>query len=96
MTDEQLRLIGMGLRAGKVIVGTERVRNALQRTALPLIVVAEDASARTQEKVVRLANRKGVRIVIGPSADRLGMQLGRPTVQAVGVRDKNIARAIGG
>ncbi len=95
MTDEQLRLIGLGLRAGKVIVGTEGVRNALQRTALPLVVVAKDASVRTKEKVVRLAERKGVRTVIGPSAVSLGKQLGRPAVQAVGVRDRNIARAIG-
>jgi ribosomal protein L7Ae-like RNA K-turn-binding protein len=53
--------------------------------------VAEDASPRAVDKVVRLAGAKGVPMLAGPSAAAIGAQLGRPPVMAVGVRDRALA-----
>ena len=55
------------------------------------MVVAEDASPRAKDKVVRLASAKGVPLLSGPSAATIGAQLGRPPVMAVGVRDRALA-----
>jgi ribosomal protein L7Ae-like RNA K-turn-binding protein len=94
MTEEQLRLLGLGMRAGRVIVGTGGVRAALQRGELDLVVVAADHSPRTAEKVVRLARAMGIETLEGPPASQLGRRLGRSSVQSVGVRDRQLTAGI--
>jgi ribosomal protein L7Ae-like RNA K-turn-binding protein len=90
MTDRQLRLLGLGVRAGSVVIGTAGVRAGLQRGDVKLVVVAADAGSRTEEKVVRLAKGSGVPTLAGPAALELGRRVGRPAVQAVGVRDATL------
>jgi ribosomal protein L7Ae-like RNA K-turn-binding protein len=94
VSERIVRLLGLGLRAGRLVIGVAGVRAKLQRDALRCVVLAADASGRTQEKVVRLARRRGVAIVRGPDAMRLGAGLGRPSVQAVGVEDAGLARGL--
>lgn len=91
-----LGLLGLGARAGTLVVGTGGVRAALQRGELALVIVASDTSPRTEEKVLRLARARGVRTVTGPVATSLGARLGRGAVQAVGVRDARLAAGISG
>jgi ribosomal protein L7Ae-like RNA K-turn-binding protein len=94
IAEGQLGLLGLGVRAGTVVVGTGGVRAALQRDELALVVVAADCSERTREKVVRLAEARGIRTLTGPMAEELGRRLGRSAVQAVGVRDARLAAGI--
>jgi len=89
-----IRLLGLGLRAGRVVVGVTGVRAQLQRDALRCVVLAADASARTREKVERLARARGVSVLAGPAALDLGAGLGRRPVQAVGVADAGLARGL--
>jgi ribosomal protein L7Ae-like RNA K-turn-binding protein len=95
VNSQQLALLGLAQRAGALVVGTAGVREALQRGRVQLVVVAADRSRRTEEKVVRLAHGTGVRVAVGPTAIELGRQLGRETVQAVGVTHPQLARGIG-
>ncbi len=95
MSDRDLGLLGLGARAGTVVIGTAGVRAALQRDQLALVVVAGDHGPRTADKVLRLARARRVRAVIGPEAARLGRRVGRGAVQAIGVRDPQLASAIG-
>ena len=86
-----LGLIGLGYRGRRVVVGVDAVRKELQAGKCWCVVVAEDASHRALEKVVRLAAAKGVPLLPGPSAAAIGAQLGKPPVMAVGVRDRALA-----
>ena len=94
MSGKLVRLLGLGLRAGRVVVGVTGVRAQLQRDGLRCVVLAADASARTREKVERLARARGVPVVPGPAALDLGAGLGRRPVQAVGVADAGLARGL--
>lgn len=80
------------------MIGVAGVRARLQRNALACVVLAADASPRTRDKVERLARARGVRVLVGPAADRLGAGLGRvgSSVQAVGVADAALARGLVG
>jgi ribosomal protein L7Ae-like RNA K-turn-binding protein len=86
-----LGLIGLGYRGRRVTVGVDGVRKELQAGRCWCVVVAEDASPRAVDKVVRLAAAKGVPLLPGPSAAAIGAQLGKPPVMAVGVRDRALA-----
>ena len=94
MTERVTRLLGLGLRAGRVVVGVAGVRSGLQRGEFACVVLASDASGRTFDKVTRLAHAKGVPLITGPQAAELGAKLGRPPVQAVGVEDPALAKGL--
>jgi ribosomal protein L7Ae-like RNA K-turn-binding protein len=89
-----LGYLGLGLRAGNVVVGVDAVRRSLQARECRCIVVARDASQRAREKVVRLAVALGVPQVDGPEAAELGARLGKPPVMVAGVRDAALADGI--
>jgi ribosomal protein L7Ae-like RNA K-turn-binding protein len=86
-----LGLLGLGLKAGHVIIGVEAVRRALQVHECRCLIVASDASQRALEKTVRLATARGVPRIAGPPAQELGTKLGKPPVMVVGVRDPALA-----
>lgn len=94
MTHAQLRLLGLGVRAGSVVIGTAGVRAALKRGDVRLVVIADDASPRTHDKVVRLAGARDVPLLTGPSAAELGRRVARATVQAVGIQDSQLVAGI--
>jgi ribosomal protein L7Ae-like RNA K-turn-binding protein len=88
------RLLGLGVRAGNVVIGVGGVRAALQRGQVVCVVLAADAGPRTMEKVARLAEARKVPVLRGPAATELGAGLGKPPVQAVGVTDPALARGL--
>jgi ribosomal protein L7Ae-like RNA K-turn-binding protein len=94
MTDGLAGLLGLGARGRKLVIGVAGVRARLQRGTLAAVVLAADASPRTREKVERLATARGIPVIVGPPAERLGMGLGRAPVQAVGVEDRALARGM--
>jgi ribosomal protein L7Ae-like RNA K-turn-binding protein len=89
-----LGLLGLGYRGRLVVIGVEAVRKELQAGKCWCVVVAEDASPRALDKVVRLASATGVPILAGPRAVAMGAQLGKPPVMAVGVRDRALANGM--
>ena len=89
-----LGYLGLGIRAGTVVVGVDAVRRALQAREIRCIVVAKDASQRAREKVVRLAAALGIPQVGGPGAAELGAGLGKPPVMVAGVKDAALADGI--
>ena len=86
-----LGLLGLGLRAGRVAIGVDAVRKELQAGKCWCVVLADNASPRAMEKVVRLAGARKVPVLAGPGAEAIGAQLGKPPVMAVGVRDRALA-----
>ncbi|HET8713476.1 MAG TPA: ribosomal L7Ae/L30e/S12e/Gadd45 family protein [Gemmatimonadales bacterium] len=94
MSTKLTRLLGLGVRAGNVVIGVAGVRAGLQRGKVYCVVLAADAGRRTIDKVARLAEAKQVPTLRGPSAEELGAELGKPPVQAVGVSDPALARGL--
>jgi len=82
------------LRAGNVIIGVEAVRRALQSGDCRCLVVASDASQRALEKTARLARARGIPQLTGPTAQELGVGLGKPPVMVVGVRDAALVEGV--
>lgn len=94
MSTRITRLLGLGVRAGNVVIGVAGVRAGLQRGQVVCVVLAADAGQRTLDKVARLADARKIPVLRGPVAEELGTALGRPPVQAVGVSDPALARGL--
>ena len=80
---EALQLLGLARRAGTVVLGTQRTRDALRSGEAALVVVAEDASAVQLSKIEGLMRARAVpRACLGDRVT-LGGALGGPPVSAV-------------
>ena len=89
--DRVLGLLGMAARAGAVISGTDRVREAARGEGVRLVLLASDASANSREKLVPLLTARGISHVIRYDRNELGAAIGRGPLSAVGVMDRALA-----
>ena len=89
--DRALGLLGMAARAGAVISGTDRVREAARGEGVRLVLLASDASANSREKLVPLLTARGISHVIRFDRNELGAAIGRGPLSAVGVMDQKLA-----
>ena len=84
-------MLGMATRAGTVIPGTGRVRDAARAGTLRLAIVASDASENSRAKLLPLLAARGISHVIRYQRDELGAAIGRGPVSAAGVLDEALA-----
>jgi ribosomal protein L7Ae-like RNA K-turn-binding protein len=95
MKIEEIRgLLGLARRAGRLSIGSRETRIALRRGEIRLVILAEDASPRDRERLVRVAEEEGVpaRVVEGRAS--LGEAIGAGDVTVVGVQDPGMAEAL--
>jgi ribosomal protein L7Ae-like RNA K-turn-binding protein len=93
-SEAALRLLGLAARAGAVLSGTERVREAARAGALHYVLVAGDISANTRDKLIPLLEARAVRYRIAATRDALGAAVGRPPASALGIADAGLARRV--
>lgn len=91
---EALALLGLAQRAGAVVKGTDATRNAIRRGIAHLVVLAADGSRSQQDKVLPLAQSRGVPWVRLGSMGELGGALGTGPLAAVAVTGSRIAGEI--
>jgi ribosomal protein L7Ae-like RNA K-turn-binding protein len=89
--DRALSMLGMATRAGAVVPGTDRVREAARAGTLRLAVMAADASENSRGKLLPLLEARGLSHVIRYERSELGAAVGRGPLSAVGVTDGALA-----
>lgn len=87
-------LLGFAQRAGAVVSGETAVMMSLRRSLTCLLIVAEDASNNTQDRLLSLANRRNIPCVQLGTRESLGLAIGKSPRSAVAIEDTHFARAI--
>jgi len=87
-------MLGLCQRAGKAASGDTAVELALKKRKAEMLILAADASERTQEKFLELATRAGVPHCRVGTRDELGSALGKAHRAAVVVQSKDFAKGI--
>lgn len=87
--------IGLGRRAGKLIVGTEMVCDGVRDGKVLLILMASDASDNSKKRILGCADYYNAEIeTIDITTEELGAAIGKTAVACVGITDENIVRLI--
>jgi ribosomal protein L7Ae-like RNA K-turn-binding protein len=86
-----LNMLGMAMRAGAVIPGTDRVREAARGGTLVLAIIARDASENSRGKLMPLLAVRGIAHVVRYERGELGAAVGRGPLSAVGVIEPTLA-----
>lgn len=89
--EQALRLLGLAARAGAVVPGTDRVREAVRGGSVPFVLLAADASANSRDKLVPLLEARGVAFMEVFERQDLGAAVGRAPLSAVGLTEPSFA-----
>lgn len=89
-------MLGLAMRAGKVIIGTELVCRAMRQGRIRLVVVSGTASAATKKTLSNKCEFYKVNtVVVDTDTAELGRLLGKTYAPAaVGITDDGFAREI--
>lgn len=101
MTDNQNNqrlygMLGLAMRAGKVIVGTEQVCIGLSKGKIHLVLISTEASEGTKKKIGFKCEFYNIRsLEVNICTEELGRLLGKTYgPAAVGIADENFANTI--
>ena len=86
------RLVGIGRRSGGIRIGTRSALDSIQRKQCRVLLVARNASPRTQKHLRREA--AGIPVIMVDSDEILGSWIGMNAVAAIAVVNRNLASGI--
>jgi ribosomal protein L7Ae-like RNA K-turn-binding protein len=87
-------MLGLAARAGAVIPGTERVREAARSGSLHFVLVASDLSDNSRDKLLPLLNARQIPYAIVSDRNALGGAVGRAPLSALGITEKKLAARV--
>lgn len=94
MNPKFYQMLGLAMRAGKVISGEEPVLAAIRSGQAKLVIVADDGSENTKKKIKDKSNYYGISLCIVPSREQLGTSIGKSDRVIVGVVDNGFAKQL--
>ena len=91
-----LGMLGLAMKAGKVVIGTEQVIAFIQKRRIKLVLLSSGSSDGTKKKISSKCEFYNVRLTELPiPTDELGSLLGKTyTPAVVGITDENFSNAI--
>ena len=85
------RMLGFAQKAGKVHAGEEAVLSKLNKKSASLLLVSEDATKDTKEKMERSAIRFSIPFAIFGTKAELGLAVGKSPRNSVLIMDRGFA-----
>ena len=86
-----LGLLGLCARAGKITFGTDSTIDEIKKKKVKLVIVAEDSSNRTKEKLKKICETYNVYMMIYGNIEELSKSIGKINKAIIGVKDINLA-----
>jgi ribosomal protein L7Ae-like RNA K-turn-binding protein len=87
-------LLGLAMRAGKVVSGEEQVINVVRKKKAFLVIVADDASENTKKRIKDKTTHYGVPCVIAGNRHQLGQAIGKDERVLLAVTDQGFAQGL--
>ena len=90
-----LNSIGLARKAGKILLGTDVVCDALKAGGVKLVLVSSLASQNTRKRIVEYASAYGTRTeIISATTDEIGSAVGKRPLACMGITDENFVKLI--
>lgn len=95
VTADQLGIIGIAFKAGRLAVGEEPVSEACRDHSARLVLVAADAAEKSAERAAKFAGNGKAPCVKAPcTKEELGHALGRKSCAMVALTDRGLAATL--
>lgn len=86
--------LGLSMKAGKLVLGTDACTDAIKRKKVKLIIIAEDAAERTKKNFQMLCNYNNVTYMEWGNIELISKAIGKNNKAVIGIKDKNLSDAI--
>lgn len=87
-------MLGFAQKSGNIIMGDDLVESALNKRAISLIIVSEDASDDTKKKYIKLCENLNTKIIIDFSREDLSSSVGKFNRTLIGIKNKKFSREL--
>ena len=94
MNEPIYRLLGLCMKAGRLLSGSEQVKTAVKDGKGILLILAEDSSERTKEEYIRLAKLSGITWRIFGEKEKLGHAVGKSIRAAILISDSGFGTSL--
>ena len=89
-----LGLIGLAMKAGKISFGADSVEEDCKKGKIHLLIIAQDASERTQKKFKEISENYNIELIIDSNIEQLSKTIGKSNKAILGIKDRNFAKSI--
>ena len=87
--------IGLARKAGKIVVGTDFVRDEIRKNKIMTVLFASDISDNTRKKITDCCAYYHTAVYpCGLTKDELGHAIGKPFAACIGITDENLSLLI--
>ena len=87
-------LIGLAMRAGKVVFGTDACKQEIQKNRVKLLIIAKDAAERTKTNFKYICIEKNIPIVEILEKETISKSIGKDNKVIIGIKDMNFSKEI--
>lgn len=94
MNEPIYRLLGLCMKAGRLLSGSEQIKTAVKDGKGILLILAEDSSERTKEEYIRLAKLSGITWRIFGEKEKLGHAVGKVIRAAILISDSGFGTSL--
>lgn len=88
-----LNALGLMKRAGALVYGDDLLPS-IQKQSIACVVLASDASARTQKQIQDKCSFYNIELIIFPTRDELSQAIGMVNRVAVGISDRGFIKVL--
>lgn len=92
--NKSLSLLGLAMKAGKVVSGEFSVETAIKSGEVFLCIVAVDASANTKKKFNNMCTYRNIDLIEFGEKTTLGGAIGKEVRATIGIVDEGFAKTI--
>jgi ribosomal protein L7Ae-like RNA K-turn-binding protein len=89
--DGILQLIGLAARAGALVTGTERVREALRGNSVRFVLLARDGTGSRRDELLAALSAQRIPHAVRYDRAELGAATGRAPLAAIGITVEPLA-----
>ncbi len=91
MSPEFFGMLGLAMRAGKLVSGEGKVTDAIRGGKAKLLLLAEDVSQNSAQKFIKMAESRALPCIRCEGMERMGRAIGRPFAATIAVLDASFA-----
>ena len=87
-------LIGLAMRAGKIVFGTDACMQDIQKNKIKLIIIATDSAERTKINFKNICKDKHIPVIEFLEIETISKAIGKDNKAIIGIKDSNFSKEI--
>ena len=94
MINITLNLLGLALKAKKLIIGFDEIIKSQNQKKIFLLLMDKDLSSNIEKQVINISELREIPLIRNFSKDELSKSLGKTNIKVVGVTDEGFKNLI--